>query len=355
MEKKLTLPNYINSCYFRTSIEKPYRKALIQITERCNLNCAHCFVSATNYGRDMSLTEIRNILIPKLKLCKVKKVTITGGEPFIHPYLHEIIKAFYDASIKIGICTNATLINSADLDILKIYNVHCNVSLDGFSCESHGKFRGNKESFQITKNNIELLGKNNLLQGILVTPNNFTDISEYVDICKFAHENNAMYVLMNPLSSMGRGVKSFNKLGANDSFMTKIYQETFKKIEDLEIMYVRFPNENKLPLSGCEAGNIFYVFTSGDVAICPYLVFAAKSPQSLHNPNEFIVGNMFEDKHTIDKLISRYSLNEKYVLGEDLKCINCQINSICKKGCPAAIIATGQRIEGIDSDVCPIT
>ncbi|MRT44633.1 radical SAM protein, partial [Xylella fastidiosa subsp. multiplex] len=35
------------SCYFRTSVEPPYRKALIQICEPCNEKCAHCFVSAT--------------------------------------------------------------------------------------------------------------------------------------------------------------------------------------------------------------------------------------------------------------------------------------------------------------------
>jgi MoaA/NifB/PqqE/SkfB family radical SAM enzyme len=32
------------SCYFRTTVDQPYRKALVQIDERCNLRCAHCFV-----------------------------------------------------------------------------------------------------------------------------------------------------------------------------------------------------------------------------------------------------------------------------------------------------------------------
>ena len=50
------------SCYFRTSVEKPHRKALIQIDERCNLHCVHCFVSATTRGASMPLVEVENIL-----------------------------------------------------------------------------------------------------------------------------------------------------------------------------------------------------------------------------------------------------------------------------------------------------
>src|SRR5262245_22038983 len=41
------------SCYFRTTTVQPERKALVQITERCNLHCAHCFVSATREGTDI--------------------------------------------------------------------------------------------------------------------------------------------------------------------------------------------------------------------------------------------------------------------------------------------------------------
>lgn len=42
-----------SSCYFRTTVEAPHRKALVQIDERCNLHCAHCFVSATKRGSFM--------------------------------------------------------------------------------------------------------------------------------------------------------------------------------------------------------------------------------------------------------------------------------------------------------------
>jgi uncharacterized radical SAM superfamily Fe-S cluster-containing enzyme len=43
----------VSSCYFRTTVDGDRRKALVQIDERCNLCCAHCFVSATKQGQTM--------------------------------------------------------------------------------------------------------------------------------------------------------------------------------------------------------------------------------------------------------------------------------------------------------------
>jgi MoaA/NifB/PqqE/SkfB family radical SAM enzyme len=64
------------SCYFRTSVEKPHRKALIQIDERCNLHCVHCFVSATGRGSSMPLGAVDDILVPRLSECRVKRMTL---------------------------------------------------------------------------------------------------------------------------------------------------------------------------------------------------------------------------------------------------------------------------------------
>ena len=45
--RNITRTGQASSCYFRTTADGGTRKALVQIDERCNLHCAHCFVSAT--------------------------------------------------------------------------------------------------------------------------------------------------------------------------------------------------------------------------------------------------------------------------------------------------------------------
>jgi radical SAM protein with 4Fe4S-binding SPASM domain len=354
MKKALTNEGMASSCYFRSSVATPERKALLQVTERCNLNCAHCFLSAGPKGDHVSINDIRDTIIPRLKECRVVSTTLTGGEPFLHPDILDIVLLFKTNNIRVGICSNASVIKSEQIETLvKIGNVHVNVSLDGFRAESHGRFRGNEESFARTISGIRLLGDRHLLQGILVTPNILADVSEYAQICEFAIQNHASYVLMNPLSRMGRGVASVGELGSPDEMMRKI-KEIIKPFRDrIEIVDIRFPNEQKLPLSSCEAGNIIYVFTHGEVTVCPYLIFAARTPQSKHKPSEFIVGNILKDAN-ISKKLDEYDFQKLCQPGSNPKCQKCYLGNVCGKGCPAAIIASGENLGGTDKDVCPM-
>jgi radical SAM protein with 4Fe4S-binding SPASM domain len=354
-KRRLVTTDQAASCYFRTSVPSGQRKALVQITERCNLSCAHCFVSATKHGDTMSIDQITELVIPRLAACCVSRVTLTGGEPFVHPDLLHIVKAFRAAGMGVGICTNATMITDHQIAALaEVGGVHLNVSLDGFRAASHGRFRGDRASFAVTVATVRRLGATGLLQGLLCTPNNLAEDEEYRDLCAFAVESGAEYVLMNPLSSMGRGVKAKRTLAAAEQRMLHIYELTTPfHGSELDIVHIRFPNIDK-PLAGCEAGTIVYVFTRGDVTVCPYLVFAARTAASQHDPAEFLVGNILTDADLAQRL-DAYRFHDRYKVGANPSCGGCTMASACGKGCPAAVIARGQRIGAVDDEVCPVT
>src|SRR5271155_1949929 len=104
--RNITRTDQASSCYFRTTADGGTRKALVQIDERCNLHCAHCFVSATRTGQSMPYDGITSLLIPSLNACRVERVTLTGGEPTIHPHFIEIVRALRGAGMQVGFCTN---------------------------------------------------------------------------------------------------------------------------------------------------------------------------------------------------------------------------------------------------------
>lgn len=301
----------------------------------------------------MSHSVIAEVALPRLWQARVRTITLTGGEPFTHPNLIEIVRSLRSAGLRVGICTNATLITRKHIEVFRqLGGVHLNVSLDGFRSESHGAFRGDKASFAATVRAIQVLGKERLLQGLLVTPNSLTTIEEYPELCDFAREHGAEYVLMNPLASMGRGVKSIDKFRARKRFMETIREQTLIYQNHIDIVYIRFPNAT-LPLASCEAGTIIYAFTSGEVTVCPYLVFAAKTPQSLHKPAEFIIGNILSDDDIAVRL-DNYKFHDRYSVGTNSTCECCCMNANCGKGCPAAVIAAGESIGNLDKEVCPI-
>lgn len=186
----------------------------------------------------------------------------------------------------------------------------------------------------------------------MVTPNRLADAQEYSEICEFAIENGAKYVLMNPLSSFGRGSRSKQRLESPDEIMRKVEQNTHAYGNKIELVPIRFPNEDK-PLSPCQAGNILYVFPNGNVSACAYISFAAENPGSQHSPQEFIIGNILEDDDVVSKVVD-YSFDDYFTQGDNPKCNSCGLNSLCGKGCPAATITSGQKITGVDTGQCPI-
>lgn len=351
--RSLLIDTQANSCYFRTSVDGDGRKALVQITERCNLHCAHCFVSSGDWGHTMAFEHIVDRVLPRLLDARVERITLTGGEPFAHPKILEICSAIKDLGLPVGICTNGTQTSLEQIsELTDLGNVHINVSFDGFRAGSHGKFRGDQSSFATTVATTRAFGDAGLLQGLLSTPNALSQPEEFADLCEFAVETGARYVLMNPLSAFGRGVKSKEALQAGVEKMRAVSAVTRRFSDRLDLVEIRFPNDVGKPLGGCEAGNLIYVFADGLTAVCPYLVFAARTPQSVHRDTEFLIGNIVEQP--IAAALDDYQFHRRYRVGDNAKCDGCSLGSGCGKGCPAAVIADGRSIGEVDRDQCPV-
>ncbi len=350
--KPLIIDTHASSCYFRTSVGGVGRKALIQITERCSLHCAHCFVSSTRAGADMPLDRLTSLVLPRLRDARVERITLTGGEPFEHPDLMAMCRAVSSSGASLGICTNATLVTDSQIDEMASLGAHVNVSLDGFREDSHGKFRGDRSSFAVTVAAVRRLAAAGILKGLLSTPNTLTTPQEFADLCEFAVEVGAEYVLTNPLSAFGRGVKSIGRMAAPADQMRAIRAVTDRFKGQLDLVRIRFPNDDHKPLSGCDAGRLLYVYASGDLAACPYLDFAARTHKSPYPADEFVVGNIYD--MPVDTALEEYNFHDRYSVGANPTCTACALNPTCGKGCPAAVISRGALIGGLDDEQCPV-
>ena len=342
--------SYCAACYFRTTADPPMKKCLLQLTERCNLHCQHCFVSSVNSGNDMEFSLIETHVLPTLIENNVSKVTLTGGEPFVYTNIIDVIELLSQNDIAVSVCTNASLITTEQINAInRLKGVHFNVSLDGFSINSHGKFRGiqSPDLFNRIIENIELIGDLGLINGILVTPNNYTPIDEYKQIYDFGKKCGARYILFNPLSQFGRGEKSVD-LAYPDKKMNELRRELQVYSDGkVELVFIRFPNIDNKPLGKCHAGDIFYIFTNGEVTFCPYMVFAAKDRISQYDYKDFVIGNIFDESINLNDC-------EKMRLVQNIlksSCVNCNMID-CGKGCFASIISQGKKLGDYDQ-LCP--
>jgi len=103
----------------------------INLTRRCNLHCSYCYVydfvnkKNRDMKMDLSLEEIKK----KVNLSSIDGVYLTGGEPFMHPNITEIIEYFFNNGKKINIATNGLLLNEEMIRFLNHKNITLLISL----------------------------------------------------------------------------------------------------------------------------------------------------------------------------------------------------------------------------------
>ena len=169
----------------------------------------------------MTASALRDA-ISRLLAARVTKVTITGGEPLVHPELPDILSDLVAADLDVTVCTNGVKVTDELIHLVsELGRVSFNVSLDGARDSSHGRFRGSPQSFELTVANSRKLAEAQLLKGILSTPNSMAEPDEYADILELARELGSEYFLLNPLSSFGRGIRN-HRLAVDQRQMREI-------------------------------------------------------------------------------------------------------------------------------------
>lgn len=74
----------------------------------CNLNCSYC---DTRYGCEDNNYIIRSVdsIMDTIKRFGIQSVTITGGEPLIHPGIHKLINTLLESGYWVNVETNGSI------------------------------------------------------------------------------------------------------------------------------------------------------------------------------------------------------------------------------------------------------
>jgi radical SAM protein with 4Fe4S-binding SPASM domain len=97
------------------------RRLDIELTERCNLNCIHCYINKPAgdrelQKREMSTDMIKETLSEAASLGKLR-LLITGGEPMLRPDFSEIYLHARELGYVVQLFTNGTLITPQIADM----------------------------------------------------------------------------------------------------------------------------------------------------------------------------------------------------------------------------------------------
>ncbi|MHB8881245.1 MAG: radical SAM protein [Thermodesulfovibrionales bacterium] len=123
----------------------------LQITDRCNLRCRHCYIGGSTAHAELPLEAIRRILA-EFEQMQGLRLLITGGEPLLHTGFSAINSLLPGHSFRKVLFSNGLLLTIDLLASLCVDEIQ--VSIDGLE-EAHDSLRG-RGSFRAATETIRL-------------------------------------------------------------------------------------------------------------------------------------------------------------------------------------------------------
>jgi radical SAM protein with 4Fe4S-binding SPASM domain len=153
----------------------------LQLTNRCNLRCRHCYLGPAR-SDDLPLHDALNS-VREFSIHGGLRLLISGGEPLLYPHLEEFIAATGNLQIRRVLITNGTLITEKNVSGLDVEEIQ--FSLDGWR-SGHEVLRG-PGSFEHTMRGIQTVCEAGIPISI-ATMIHRGNISEFKQLAQFTKE-----------------------------------------------------------------------------------------------------------------------------------------------------------------------
>jgi len=242
------------------------------LTDRCNLACTHCYQEGAK-TTEMSLSQVKAVIEEIADMIEIwswnygidfsPSLNITGGEPFLHRDIFEILEELRRRRFEIFLLSNGTLINKDKARFLSWLGMKgVQVSIEGPE-EIHDSIRG-RGSFASSLRGIEHLVNEGVMVSLNVT---LSDINadRLPDMVALSSSLGVQRLGFSRLVPSGRGAELMDRILERDR-VRDLYQRIFSIESDglkivtgdpLASQMFRSSNsldEGTVPLGGCAAG-----------------------------------------------------------------------------------------------------
>ena len=304
------------------------RWLFFELTNRCNLSCAHCGSSCSSQGNSLVVGDIRKVLTSVIDAGETPMIALTGGEPLMHPDFETIASVIRDMGFLWGMTTNATLIDAKTADMLKRTGMGTvSVSLDGLEAE-HDALRRKKGAWQAAVRGLHELQKAGFDPQVTTVfhNGNFDQLDQTYEFLKSEGIKHWRPINVEPI---GRACESKQMLLTSEQFRKLIAFIRGKRFDHDNEMEVCFGCSHYLGVMDermvrdhyflCGAGiRVASIRSNGDITAC----------LDIENRPELVQGNIASDDF-MDVWYGRFQAFRRDRTAKSKSCAACPDRAVC--------------------------
>ncbi len=291
----------------------------IELTERCNLKCAHCYIAYDPKKKEMSSEEIFHTL-DEITDAGCLWFLITGGEPLVRDDFLDIYTYAKKKGLIVTLFTNGTLITPYVADCLKEFMPFIvEITLYGITKETYEKVTGVPGSFKRCREGIDYLLERNIplkLKTMVMTLNK----NELWDMMDYAERSGLEFRFDPALNPRLDGSKNPCSLRISPEEVVELDLADEKRSKEWREFCKKFisPPQSDY-LYNCGAGvSSFHVDSYGQMSVCI---------MSRYQSYDLLQGSFHEGWNDfIPQFLDQKPKN-------DYKCGQCELISLCGQ-CP---------------------
>lgn len=306
--------------------------ATFELTPFCNFNCVMCYVRLTKekadeQGKMLSADEWLEIARQARDMGTLY-VTLTGGEPFLHPEFWKIYSELNKMGFLISIMSNGSMIDEKAMEKFREYGMPFTVKLTlyGASDETYLRVCNSPDGFTRISKAVDLLKEAGvpLKMTSTIVRENADDLQK---IYAFAKEKNVpMQHTVSVIKSSRGAVNTIEK----SRFALSDFPDELT-LEELEKS--KFPPLES-PFAWCASyGSSFWMTWHGHLQICSFV----------NIPEVIYSGNLASDYVALHMKLKE--------IRNPAECRDCEWREFCQR-CPGILCAESGHPEKTDTGLC---
>ena len=100
--------------------ERPFPTSIhVEIASECNERCIHCYIPH-EFKQDLMDENLFNLVLSQAIELNLLHITISGGEPMLHPRFIDFMRKCREADMSVNILSNLTLLNDEMIEEMKL-------------------------------------------------------------------------------------------------------------------------------------------------------------------------------------------------------------------------------------------